>query len=515
MKYQLYPWQSDCLEIWRQNHCHGIINVVTGSGKTYLALAAAGQLIEKYGRDRLRIKIIVPTASLLTQWTSAILTFFDGAVTRRDIGIYYSGHKSAPEHLFMVYVINSARYSAARHVIKDINCGYTVFFIADECHRYIGGENSKIFDFLPAAEAAPRKYASLGLSATPGLEHPENASILIPALGPEIFRYGFKEAAENNTLCPYAAFHIALSFTGEEQAEYDDLSYQLSKAYSALVSRDPSLKTLHGARFFRALCQIAGDSGKYAHLARMYLNFSYKRKNITSDAQSRIGCVLKLISLLDRNDKIIIFGERIEQADLLYKKMDALYPNQAARYHSGLGAQARKLALERFQNGEIRILISCRALDEGFDVPSANVGIVMSSASVNRQRTQRLGRILRKYEGKEIASLYYLFVASSSEEQSYFPIKAQTAAVCELSYLMEEDQFIHPAYEERVWAVLKDFEKKNPDSSLLSEAAGCFEHGLVRPDWLFPEAFYAEKINSAKMTSERNYWICMKQLAGL
>ena len=158
----------------------------------------------------------------------------------------------------------------------------------------------------------------------------------------------------------------------------------MRKMFLKLISHYPSLKGLNRSAFFRRLCQIANEKGDYAYLARSYLNSSHKRKNLTSEAMSRLQCVIKLIGLLDKSAKIIIFGERIKQADILYEKLDRLYPNQAARCHSAMDPSARKLALERFRDGEVRILISCRALDEGFDVPSASVGIVMSSASVNR-----------------------------------------------------------------------------------------------------------------------------------
>lgn len=512
MKYQLYPWQEQCLKEWRKHKFHGIVNVVTGAGKTYLALAAVKQLAELEGMSRLRVKIVVPTASLLTQWTSAILDFFDGSVSRKDIGLYYSGRRDASDHLFVIYVINSARYSAARHILEDLRKGYAVFLIADECHRYTGSENQKIFEFLPFAEACPGKYASLGLSATPGLDRPDNASVLVPALGPEIFRYGFKAAEEEETLCPYAAFHIALSFDAEELEEYEGLSFRMSKIFRALRTRYPILRELKGSQFFVTLCNMVNENGKYASLARQYLQASYKRKHLTSDAKSRILCVLKLISLLDRSAKIIIFGERIGQADALYERLNRVYPNQAARYHSGMDVQARKLALERFHDGEVRILISCRALDEGFNVPSANVGIVMSSASANRQRIQRLGRILRRHEGKEMASLYYLYIEESSEEASYFPVESQTAAVCELSYRWESDSFSHPAYEERAWDALESFQEMNADEVLLAEAESCLYRGMIRPDWLRGEAYCEERIREAKSVGERNYWICMKMV---
>lgn len=513
MKYRLYPWQEQCLKQWRKNQYHGIINVVTGAGKTYLALAAVKLLADQTGLSRLRVKIVVPTASLLTQWASAVLKFFDGAVSRSDIGLWYSGRRDTPDHLFMIYVINSARYSVARHIVKDLKEGFKVFFIADECHRYTGSENQKIFDFLPAAEASPKQYASLGLSATPGLERPENACVLIPALGAEIFRYGLEDAEEEKTLCPYAAFHIALSFTSEEQAEYDDLSDRLARTFKTMMFRYPVLKGVNGSQFFVELCHIANGGGKYASLARQYLNLSFKRKHLTSDAQARLQCTVKIINLLDRSAKIIVFGERIEQADRLYEKINMLYPNQVARYHSGMDTQARKLALERFHDGEVRILISCRALDEGFDVPSASVGIVMSSASVNRQRIQRLGRILRRFEGKEISSLYYLYITESSEETTYFSVESQTVAVCELAYRLGKDDFLHPFYEHRVQDAMRKFRKINSDSALLSEAKSCFSRGIIRPDWLLGEAYCTRKINTVKTTAERNYWICMKQIA--
>lgn len=513
MEYQLYLWQEKCLKEWKKKHCHGIVNVVTGAGKTYLALAAGELLRERTAVSDLRIKIVVPTASLLAQWGAAIRNFFDGTVSRRDIGFYYSGQRDAPDRLFMIYVINSARYSLARHIVRDLEEGFTVFLIADECHRYTGDENRKIFDFLPFTKNCPEQYASLGLSATPGLNRPENASVLIPALGPEIFRYGLKEAEEDETLCPYAAFHIALSFTPQEKAEYEELSGNMRKMFLKLISHYPSLKGLNRSAFFCRLCQIANEKGDYAYLARSYLNSSHKRKNLTSEAMSRLQCVIKLIGLLDKSAKIIIFGERIKQADILYEKLDRLYPNQAARCHSAMDPSARKLALERFRDGEVRILISCRALDEGFDVPSASVGIVMSSASVNRQRIQRLGRILRRHEGKEIASLYYIYIAESSEEASYFPVESQTSAVCELSYHWENDTFSHPAYERRVRTAMQRFRRAKPDVSLLSEAAGCFERGIVGPYWLMGRAYCTVKIQLSKTIAERNYWICMKQIA--
>ena len=58
-------------------------------------------------------------------------------------------------------------------------------------------------------------------------------------------------------------------------------------------------------------------------------------------------------------------------------------------YHSRLAKTVRERILNSFRSGESRILVACRALDEGIDVPDANIGIVMSGSSVRRQRIQR------------------------------------------------------------------------------------------------------------------------------
>lgn len=89
------------------------------------------------------------------------------------------------------------------------------------------------------------------------------------------------------------------------------------------------------------------------------------------------------------------------------------------------GAQANQNTLERFRNSEILILITCKALDEGIDLPDVEIGIILSGTGMERQRLQRLGRILRKSEGKESACLYYLFVKESMEEKSYVPLRGE------------------------------------------------------------------------------------------
>lgn len=514
MEFQLYPWQEECLSLWSANRFHGIAGVVTGAGKTVLALAAVCRL-QTAARKPLRVKIVVPTTALMYQWAGAMTQFScaqeDFTIFREEIGLYCGTKKSPSSCKYMIYVINSARYSLARHILDDIEHGYDVFLIADECHHYASGENRKIFDFLPHIKGCPDSYHSLGLSATP--ETPNYASVLVPSLGKEIYRYGFLDAARKNSISRSAIFQTAITFHPDEAAEYTDLSDRLTTAMNRLTSLYPQLKRMERSQFFGMLNQLANDSGHAGgSLAKTALTLSYLRKTLVYNAAARIPCVCRLVELLDPLSRIIIFGERIEQADLLYSQLAERFRNQVGRCHSKMEKQARKNVLEQFRDGDIRILISCRALDEGIDVPEASVGIVLSSASAERQRIQRLGRILRHHKGKDISCLYYLYLENTMEESAFFQDAALGSAICSLSYSSSEDSFSHAEYEAAAALVLERMKVREPGERLLEEAKKCLLKGLVRPDWLLEEAAIKQKILGAGTTLEANYWICMDQM---
>ncbi|HZO15474.1 MAG TPA: helicase-related protein, partial [Polyangiaceae bacterium] len=75
----------------------------------------------------------------------------------------------------------------------------------------------------------------------------------------------------------------------------------------------------------------------------------------------------------------------------------------------------RSHILRAFNAGELNVVVTSKVLNEGVDVPEANVAIVLSGSGSVREHVQRLGRILRKREGKR-AVLYEVVSAGTSEE---------------------------------------------------------------------------------------------------
>lgn len=549
MEKKLYKWQEECLNRWQQSGCRGMVQAVTGSGKTLLALTAADRLLKNVDPD-LKVKIVVPTGALMQQWNRAVREFLSESRKRREgsqvssfteqidgtgsstehmsgtgsftehasgtgnrrvrIGLRGGGYKDPADRQYMIYVINSARYELARQILAELKQGESIFLIADECHHYDSGENSLIFEFLPFIEPYRERYFTLGLSAT--LPSGRSRQTLTAALGRRIYSYGMEEASRFGTVCRYDVFHIRLSFQGDERAEYEELSDKMTHLYGTLVKAHPMLKKMDIKQQFELLRNLCGSKDKkIADAASGYLKLSYKRKSLVCLAADRIACAWDLVQRLDEQEKILIFGERIRQAEKLYKLLQEQYPGRVGRYHSEMGAQANKNALERFRTGQIRILIACKAMDEGVDVPDASIGIILSGTATRRQRIQRLGRILRLNEGKDRASLYYLHIEETSEDVCFLPDGRENTMI-ELEYDSDWRRFFQPDYDEAATKVLDHMEKAGASEEQIKEAEHCLNLGIVRADWKRGTDYVKERIRTAASTRERNYWVCMERL---
>src|SRR5690606_37670851 len=76
----------------------------------------------------------------------------------------------------------------------------------------------------------------------------------------------------------------------------------------------------------------------------------------------------------------------------------------------------RRAILEGFRSGRYSKLVASRILNEGVDLPDANVAIIASGSSATREYVQRLGRVLRPKP--RTAVLYELVTRKTSEAQA-------------------------------------------------------------------------------------------------
>jgi len=146
------------------------------------------------------------------------------------------------------------------------------------------------------------------------------------------------------------------------------------------------------------------------HRAREALLAKQRARELMMNAANKHH---QLGRILDRHreDRIIVFTAH---TDLVYRLSERfLLP----AITSETGAVERREILERFRDGTYSRIVAANVLDEGVDVPDANVGVVLSGSGSEREFTQRLGRILRPKDDDGRAVLYELVSAETAEER--------------------------------------------------------------------------------------------------
>jgi superfamily II DNA or RNA helicase len=111
-----------------------------------------------------------------------------------------------------------------------------------------------------------------------------------------------------------------------------------------------------------------------------------------------------------RNKRMLVFTEDNATAYAIARRF--LIP--VITHHTK--AKERAAVLSGFRDGTFGAIVTSKVLNEGVDVPEANVAVVFSGSGSVREHVQRLGRILRRVEGKR-ALLIEVLSASTAEER--------------------------------------------------------------------------------------------------
>lgn len=418
----LYSWQEQCIERWFQAGCKGTVKVVTGGGKTLLALAMA-EFLQNCQDPDLRVAIVVPTIVLMHQWYDELLE--RGNLPREAIGRLGGGYKEdfSGGRRILISVLATAWKELPKAVEKD-QVGKNLLLVADECHRFGAKEMSQIF-------ATERAY-SLGLSATPERDDDEtedstggfDESLLGKELGSIIYDFTLAEALELGIVPSFTINHYGLPLLSEERVKYDRLSRSISEAQSELRSGMPDDRN-SSASFFQWVRGVASKGGKLSSLASQFVGDTSRRKELVYGMSSRTKAVEELIRkefAVNPDARVILFHESINEVMKLFLHLkNAGYPVIAE--HSELPNSIRETGLDLFRKGIAQIIVSAKSLIEGFNVPAVDVGIIVASSSSVRQRVQSLGRVLRKHRsasGEEKTSCIHVLYAHDTVDEAIY-----------------------------------------------------------------------------------------------
>ena len=367
---KLREWQEKAFPLWWKNK-RGIIKVVTGGGKTFFAIHCLRKYLEEDHNKN--ILIVVPSIALLDQWYESLSQNFSD----REISLNGGGEQTTSITKICISTIDSLK-----NIIKEVDASNSLL-IVDECHK-IGTE--KRGEML-----TNNWHATLGLSATPERDYDDNFYIIIKKiLGDIIFDYDYIDAREDEVI----------------------VNFKLLYGYAALLPEEENKYRKFKKSIQRRAATIGGQDMNDYPLKMLIFN----RARLVKNSKNRIPYGIELIQKYER-DSWIVFTENKKQAKEFNKKVNHIKGFESGIYNTDLKDDERQENLENFKAGKLNVLVSCTALDEGFDMPEADGAMILSASSSKRQRIQRMGRVLRITANKENALIVTVYSSKTEYEK--------------------------------------------------------------------------------------------------
>jgi superfamily II DNA or RNA helicase len=242
--------------------------------------------------------------------------------------------------------------------------------VVDEAHHL----PAPTYRTIAARVAAPWR---LGLSATPERADGSHAD-LAELIGPEVYRRLPADLSRSGHIAAYRERRIFVDLTATERLRYDALIAEWRWYIASQRSR-----FIFGNLFEQIIKRSAQDPA-----ARRALHAHHQARLIALNAEGKIAEVERLLQA-HRGEKVLVFSEYNAMVQTLSHRLGL--PSITYRTE----ASERRAVLDRFRSGQYSKLATGRVLNEGVDVPDANVAIVVSGSSATREYVQRLGRVLR------------------------------------------------------------------------------------------------------------------------
>jgi superfamily II DNA or RNA helicase len=363
---ELRPYQQAAVLSWELSRRQGMVILPTGSGKTRVALAAMAS-------TRARALCLVPTRVLLEQWLAGLR-----AVHRGPVGCLGDGQRS------LEAVTVSTFESAYRHMPR-IGRDFDLL-VVDEAHHFGVGVRDEALEM----SVAPYR---LGLTATP----PDEPTLtrLSELIGPVVYRLTVADLA-GTWLADFDLVVIQLGLTREERERYAS-----DRRVFADVNR--RFRRLHPQGTWQEFVFAASQSPE----GRAALSAWRRTQRLVSFTRAKADAVRRL---LERHSqaRVLIFTADNESAYAIARE------NLVMPITCEITRAERARALEAFGKGELRALVSARVLNEGIDVPDADVAIIVAGVHGQREHVQRVGRLLRPTPGKR-AVVYELITMATGE----------------------------------------------------------------------------------------------------
>jgi len=368
--------QYNALKSWSDNGFIGCMLIATGVGKSRIGTIAAAEFIKRNNTEKTLVTVS-RTNLKKDEWVNE---FAKWNYTQHNVTIecHQSAYKKTGE--------------------------YYDTLVVDECHNVLSEKYSNLIK--------NNKFKRiLFLTATLNKKKIK----FLEELGiPIIFTYSADQASNDGIICENQKFTIMTNFLYKESETYKEINKKITNLNGAIGSKNNAFPLvqdfLNNGFTFNNLSKdvCKGISGRYMTCVN-------NRKRLLYNAQRKKDITLDLIEYFG-NKSIIIFSEETQFCDEINALIQEKFGDISVVYHSKVSPPKLKVAnLDAFRNGHKQILISAQALNEGLNIPSVEVGIIVSGNSSQLGKIRRERRIFRYEEGKK-AFIVHLCVEDTIEE---------------------------------------------------------------------------------------------------
>lgn len=401
----LFFYQANALNRWKDNGYKLLFEMATGTGKTRTAIAAIRYLNQT--KKRLITIISTPQNTLSKQWKDEVdaqqLVFdekviIDGSISKWNdllMKLVLQNNAGIADHICIFTTHNTASSEKFTQILlNNLQPNSDVLFIGDETH-WLG---ARIFQ---KALLSCYNYR-IGLSATPSRWFDDlGTKRLVDYYGNAIFEFTIKDALKEynpitgkHFLVNYHYLISKVSLDEQESTEYKEVSEKISKLWNIKDDNPRSALVLERLLERRANI-IRNASAKYSQL------------EIILDELEKDGRIENLIIFVS-SQQISTVLDILAKRGLIFHK---LTENEGTKPEKRFGNKSeRENIIAKFKSKDYQVIVAIKCMDEGIDIPTAGIGILMASSTNPREYIQRVGRIIRQSPDKIMAKLYDICV---------------------------------------------------------------------------------------------------------